>query len=179
MMLSTSLILLAISTLGLAAPSTHHGHLARAPGPKKGNLYGGEGGAPFDDLTKLGPNARLTSLTLRGANRLDAISFTLASGKTFNHGGSGGAARSISLGRNEFITSVKLCWGTRYGEKFHEQNRIFYARATTNTGRFVEAGKVTKSCGEDVVPKGFTVVAAHGRSANEVDQIGFIYAPKV
>ncbi|KAB5590370.1 putative effector protein [Ceratobasidium theobromae] len=180
-MLPTSMFLLAISTLCLAVPPTqgHHNHLARAPGPRKGGSFGGEGGKGFDDLPAVGPNPRLTSLTLRGANRLDAISFTLASGKTFYHGGSGGNARTISLGRNEYITSVRLCRETKYGFTLYEKDRIFYARVTTNTGRSIEAGRATYSCKVDNAPQGFAIVAAHGRSGREVDKLGFVYAPRI
>ncbi|KAB5588864.1 putative effector protein [Ceratobasidium theobromae] len=180
MMFRIPLFLLAVGTLCLAAPSASLDHVARNA-VQKGATWGGPGGSPFDDSTSLGPNPRLTSITLRGANRLDAISFTLASGKTFHHGGWGGSPRTLTLGRNEIIVYAKLC----EEEKSEAANftnrsvRIHYALVTTNTGRTISVGRTTRFCREFRAPAGKGVVGGHGRSAKEVDRLGFVYAPKV
>ncbi|CAE7173372.1 unnamed protein product [Rhizoctonia solani] len=111
------------------------------PGLRQSDLYGGPHGTWFNDLPSIPPSPKLSSITLRGGNRLDGLSLTLTSGKTLTHGGWGGDPYSLTLEPGEYITSVKLCWG-----KKHQHTRIFYAEATTNQGNSVQAGKSTGSC---------------------------------
>ncbi|KAB5589332.1 putative effector protein [Ceratobasidium theobromae] len=185
-MLRIAALLLAASTLCLAIttprPTVQPVQEEQAK-LLKSNAYGSANGNSFDDAVSIqvplagttgtstnGP--KLLSLTLRGGKRLDGISFGLTSGETFNHGGSGGVPRSITLDYNEYIKSVKLCWGKK-GKK----SRIFYALATTSTERTIEAGKTTGNCEDVATPDGYTVVGGYGRSGDEIDQLGFVYAP--
>ncbi|KAF8685417.1 Jacalin-like lectin domain [Rhizoctonia solani] len=140
-------------------------------GLRQSDLYGGPHGNWFNDLSSLPSSPKLASITLRGANRLDGFSLALTSGRTFTHGGSGGDAYSLALGSGEYITSVKLCWGQKDG---HTRN--FYAQATTNKGKSVQAGKTTSDCATATAPSGYGVVGTYGQDGDEVDQLGFIYA---
>ncbi|KAF8755113.1 Jacalin-like lectin domain [Rhizoctonia solani] len=140
-------------------------------GLRQSDLYGGPHGNWFNDLSSLPSSPKLASITLRGANRLDGFSLALTSGRTFTHGGSGGDAYSLALGSGEYITSVKLCWGQKDG-----RTRNFYAQATTNKGKSVQAGKTTGDCATATAPSGYGVVGTYGQDGDEVDQLGFIYA---
>ncbi|CUA68015.1 putative protein Mb0912 [Mycobacterium bovis AF2122/97] [Rhizoctonia solani] len=115
--------------------------------------------------------AKLSSIMLRGGNRLDGLSLTLASGESFTHGGWGGDFYTLDLTSEEHITSVKLCWGKR-----NKHTRIFYAGAVTNTGKNIQAGKMTRDCANATAPDGYGVVGTFGQSGKEIDQLGFIYA---
>ncbi|CAE7162069.1 unnamed protein product [Rhizoctonia solani] len=138
---------------------------------RQSGLYGGLHGTWFNDLATIPTSPRLLSITLRGAKRLDGLTLTLASGQTFKHGGSGGDPYSLSLASGEYIVSVKLCWSRQV-----LRTRIFYARATTNKGNSIQAGKKTRNCATATAPSGYGVVGTYGRDGDEMDQLGFIYA---
>ncbi|KAG8743270.1 hypothetical protein FRC11_013924 [Ceratobasidium sp. 423] len=142
-----------------------------ASGLRQSDLYGGPHGTWFNDLPSIPSSPRLSSITLRGANRLDGLTLTLASGQTFTHGGSGGDPYSLTLASGEYITSVKLCWGDKDG-----RTRNFYAQATTNQGKSVQAGKTASDCATATAPSGYGVVGTYGQDGDEMDQLGFIYA---
>lgn len=125
----------------------------------------------------MGSNPKVASITVTGNKRLDAISFTMASGKTLTHGGEGGTPRTVKFEKDEYITFVKLCWGPK--KKNTGSDRIHYIFIKTSTDRAFEKGLETWNCKDISAPKGLAIVGAHGRSANEVDQLGFIFAPRV
>ncbi|CAE6520906.1 unnamed protein product [Rhizoctonia solani] len=138
---------------------------------RRSDLYGGPHGTWFNDLPSLPSSPKAASITLRGANRLDAIAIALTSGASFSHGGTGGTAYSLSLSSGEAIASVKLCWG-----QYDSQTRNFYALVTTSAGRTVSAGTTTSDCATATAPPGFGVVGTYGQSGDEMDQLGFVYA---
>ncbi|CUA68615.1 putative protein Mb0912 [Mycobacterium bovis AF2122/97] [Rhizoctonia solani] len=140
-------------------------------GLRQSDLYGGPHGTWFNDLPSISVDSKLTSITLRGGNRLDGLTLTLASGQTFTHGGSGGKAHSLNLTSGEYIESVKLCWGQK-----DRHTRIFYSQAITNSGKDIQVGKVTGNCATATAPSGYGVVGSYGQDGDEVDQLGFIYA---
>ncbi|CUA77320.1 hypothetical protein RSOLAG22IIIB_06648 [Rhizoctonia solani] len=138
---------------------------------RQSDLYGGPHGTWFNDLPSIPSSPKLSSITLRGGNRLDGIALTLTSGQTFTHGGWGGNPYSLILASGEYVTSVKLCWDKKRG---HTRN--FFAEATTNKGQSVRAGSLTNNCATATAPSGYGVVGAYGQAGDEMDQLGFIYA---
>ncbi|CAE6492614.1 unnamed protein product [Rhizoctonia solani] len=140
---------------------------------RQSDLYGGPHGTWFNDLPLLPLSPKLSSITLRGGNRLDGITLTLTSGQRFTHGGTGGTATSLQLFSGEYITSVKLCWGKRNG---HTRN--FYAQATTNQENVIQAGQMTDDCATAIAPSNYGVVGTYGQDGKEIDQLGFLYAPQ-
>ncbi|CAE6471595.1 unnamed protein product [Rhizoctonia solani] len=143
------------------------------PGLRQSDPYGGPHGTWFNDLLRIPSAPKLSSITLRGANRLDGLTLTLTSGEKFTHGGSGGVKYTLKLSSDEYIPSFKLCWDKRNGH-----TRIFYAKATTNKGKIIQAGKWTNQCTTAVAPSGYAVVGTYGQDGHEIDQLGFIYAPQ-
>ncbi|CAE6435570.1 unnamed protein product [Rhizoctonia solani] len=140
-------------------------------GIRQSDLFGGPHGTWFNDLPLIPSSPKLSFIMLRGGNRLDGLSLILASGESFIHGGWGGNFSSLALTSEEHITSVKLCWGKR-----NKHTRIFYAAAVTNSGRNIQAGKMTHDCANATAPGGYGVVGTFGQSGKEIDQLGFIYA---
>ncbi|OAK98233.1 hypothetical protein IQ06DRAFT_295590 [Phaeosphaeriaceae sp. SRC1lsM3a] len=136
--------------------------------------FGGEFGTWFNDLQALGQGAlskaAVSSVTLRGADRLDAISLTLASGQTFTHGGTGGTPATLTLQSGEKLVGATLCRGDRNG-----QSRIFYAELRTSSGRSVTNGKKTSDCVDRTAESGRGIVGFLGRSGDNVDLLGFVY----
>jgi hypothetical protein len=59
---------------------------------------------------------KLSSITIRGGNRIDGISYTVqcssGSTTTTSHGGSSGTAYTISLGVNERVVEAYVCSGS-------------------------------------------------------------------
>ncbi|CAE6478435.1 unnamed protein product [Rhizoctonia solani] len=140
-------------------------------GLQQSDLYGGPHATWFNDLPSVHPSSKLAFIILCGASRLDSLILKLKSGEMFTHGGSGGDCYLLLLRPEEYITSVKLCWG-----KKGAHTRIFYARASTNTGRPIRAGTATNDCAIANAPAGYGVVGTYGRAGDEMDLLGFIYA---
>ncbi|KAI0637752.1 mannose-binding lectin [Trametes polyzona] len=142
-----------------------------SPNFRQSDLFGGPHGTYFNDLPSLPDSPKVASITLRGANRLDAVSFTLTSGAVLTHGGTGGDASTLTLGAGESLVSATLCW-----DKYKGDTRNFFAQLTTSAGRTVQAGKTTANCATASAPSGFAIVGAYGQDGDEVDQLGWIYA---
>ncbi|KAF7714413.1 Uncharacterized protein PECH_001353 [Penicillium ucsense] len=132
---------------------------------------GGPHGNWFNDLPKLPASPVASVLTFSGADRLDSVSIKLADGTTFSHGGTGGTAKSLTLGKGERWISTKLCTGQKDG-----RTRNFYIKATTSDGRTLEAGTATDSCTTFVADSGYGVVGFMGQDGDEIDQLALIYA---
>lgn len=140
------------------------------------DTFGGEtGGNWFNDVdTWAGlDNGTVSSITLRGASRLDAISLALSSGQSFSHGGGGGTATTLALNPGETLVGATLCQGNKDGKE--GKRRIFYAGITTSEGRSVEAGNKTSDCVTRIAKEGWAIVGFLGRAGDEVDQVGVIY----
>ncbi|KAF2190730.1 mannose-binding lectin [Zopfia rhizophila CBS 207.26] len=134
--------------------------------------YGGPHGTYFNDLPSLSTvsSPTVSSITLRGGNRLDAVSLTLSTGQTFSHGGTGGTASTLTLNSGEKLVEAEVCQG-----KYNDQTRVFYMGVTTSSGRSISAGKKTSECVVRSAESGWGIVGFVGRSGDEVDRVGFIY----
>ena len=136
-----------------------------------GDAYGGEYGIWFNDLDTLSniSNAKVTTITLRGADRLDGVALSLSSGQTLAHGGTGGTASILTLNSGETLTAATLCQGEKDGK-----TRILYAQLRTSAGRSVSAGVMTSTCVEKTAASGSSFVGFLGRSGDEIDKLGFV-----
>ncbi|PLB45316.1 endonuclease/exonuclease/phosphatase family protein [Aspergillus steynii IBT 23096] len=137
------------------------------------DLFGGPHGTWFNDMPSL-PNSKTQSkpsnILLRGANRLDGVTLTMASGKNYTHGGTGGDLVKLALNEDEYWIQSTLCQG-----KHNNHTRIFYLQAVTSVGNKLEVGTQTDDCQEFRAPQGWQVVGFYGRDGDELDQLGFIY----
>ncbi|KAL5375164.1 hypothetical protein DPSP01_011371 [Paraphaeosphaeria sporulosa] len=133
---------------------------------------GGPHGDFYNDLNALNAIAspKASSITIRGANRVDAVSITLASGQTFTHGGTGGTANTLKLNAGESLTSAVICQGAYNGN-----TRIFYMQVTTSAGRTVAAGTNNGDCVTRTAESGWGIVGFTGRSGDELDRVALIY----
>lgn len=136
--------------------------------------WGGPHGTFYTDLPALSAISSPTAsaITLRGENRLDAISLTLSSGETFMHGGLGGSAVTLSLNAGESLVGATICQG-----KYNNETRLFYLQVKTSEGRSISAGKTTSDCVEMTAESGWGIVGFTGRSGDEVDRVALIYSP--
>ncbi|MBT2470510.1 endonuclease [Streptomyces sp. ISL-66] len=142
------------------------------PSLKASDVFGGPHGTAFNDADGLPATVSPRTLTLRGASRLDAASLTHDGGTHLTHGGTGGTATSLTLGLGEHLTSVKLTRGQKDG-----RTRVFSAAFTTDQGRTVSAGAVTSDTRTFTAPSGWQIVGFTGRSGDEIDELGVLYAP--
>ncbi|EAW08558.1 endonuclease/exonuclease/phosphatase family protein [Aspergillus clavatus NRRL 1] len=141
---------------------------------RQSDLWGGPHGTWFNDIesipsTSTGAN-KPTKISLRGSKRLDSVGLALASGKSYNHGGTGGTLSELILQDGEHWTRARLCQA-----KYNDRTRNFYLLATTSAGRSVRAGTATDDCREFVAPEGWQIVGFYGQDGDEMDQLGFIY----
>jgi endonuclease/exonuclease/phosphatase family metal-dependent hydrolase len=135
--------------------------------------FGGPHGTGFNDLGLLPGNPVIRTLSIRGGARVDQVAATLSNGYVLSHGGNGGTLASLTLAANEYPRQLFLCSGQVNG-----LTRIFYARFTTNTNRTLAGGRTTGSCTTFTAPANWQIVGFHGRSGDNVDKLGAIYAPR-
>ncbi|MFI8237817.1 jacalin-like lectin [Streptomyces sp. NPDC085866] len=136
------------------------------------DFFGGPHGTAFNDADDLPATPAPRTLTLRGDARLDAVSLTHDGGTTLTHGGTGGTATSLALASGEHLTSVKLTEGQKGG-----RTRIFSAAFGTDKGRTLSAGTATTDTATFTAPSGWQIVGFTGRSGDEIDKLGVLYAP--
>ncbi|KAH7106167.1 Endonuclease/exonuclease/phosphatase [Auriculariales sp. MPI-PUGE-AT-0066] len=131
-----------------------------------GDYVGGPHGTMFNDLT----GGRMTSLTVRGADRLDGFSY-VAGGTVVTHGGSGGSPVTLNVTEDP-IVSLQLCTGIK-----DSTTRVFYLLATTATGKTVQGGTATKDCVTMSAPAGDWALAGfHGRSTDGIYRLGPVWS---
>lgn len=136
------------------------------------DFFGGPHGTAFNDAAALPAAPAPRTLTLRGASRLDAVSLTHDGGTTLTHGGTGGTAASLTLASGEHLTSVKLTQGQKTS-----RTRIFSAAFSTDRGRTLSSGTATSDTKTFTAPSGWQIVGFTGRSGDEIDKLGVLYAP--
>ncbi|SOD81173.1 Metal-dependent hydrolase, endonuclease/exonuclease/phosphatase family [Streptomyces sp. Ag109_G2-15] len=136
------------------------------------DFLGGPHGTAFNDADDLPATLAPRTLTLRGDARLDAVSLTHDGGTVLGHGGTGGTATSLTLASGEHLTSVKLTEGQKDG-----RTRIFSAAFGTDKGHTLSAGTATTDTVTFTAPSGWQIVGFTGRSGDEIDKLGVLYAP--
>ncbi|MER5436135.1 jacalin-like lectin [Streptomyces sp. NPDC002588] len=136
------------------------------------DFFGGPHGTAFNDADDLPAAPAPRTLTLRGGSRLDAVALTHDGGTTLTHGGTGGTATSLTLASGEHLTSVKLTQGQKDG-----RTRLFSAAFTTDKGRTLSSGTATTDTTTFTAPSGWQIVGFTGRSGDEMDKLGLLYAP--
>lgn len=142
---------------------------------RQSDFWGGPHGDWFSDLPTLSSHSspKTSLLTFRGGARLDSVGLTLTDGTSFVHGGTGGTQVQLSLAATEFWTSAQLCQGQK-----DSHTRNFYIKATTSTGRTLTAGTVTSDCATFTAPASWQIVGFLGQDGDEMDMLGFIFAPQ-
>ncbi|MFE6364547.1 jacalin-like lectin [Streptomyces sp. NPDC057806] len=143
-----------------------------SPSLKASDFFGGPHGTAFTDADDLPGTVSPRTLTLRGGSRLDAVALIHDGGTALAHGGTGGTAVSLTLGSGEHLTSVRLTRGQKDG-----RTRIFSAAFTTDRGRGLAAGTATSDARTFTAPPGWQIVGFTGRSGQEIDKLGVLYAP--
>ncbi|KAL6711322.1 hypothetical protein ACN47E_005853 [Coniothyrium glycines] len=135
--------------------------------------FGGElEGTWFNDLDTLSgvTSSKVSSITLRGANRVDAVSLSLSSGQSFTHGGSGGTTTTLTLATDETVVGATLCRGDKDGK-----TRIFYVELRTSASKKISTGAKTSDCVDYSAGTGRSIIGFLGRAGDEIDQLGFVY----
>jgi hypothetical protein len=135
--------------------------------------FGGPHGNYYTDIDAVPAAGRAGVISMRAGSRVDQLGLTLTTGTVLAHGGTGGTAKSLTLGSGEYVTSVKLCAG-----KYSNTTRIFYAQFTTSAGNTLAGGTTTSDCVTRTPPSGWQVAGFQGRSGDEVDKVGFIYTKR-
>ncbi|KAF8647472.1 hypothetical protein AX16_006677 [Volvariella volvacea WC 439] len=144
-----------------------------------GDPAGGPHGSPFNDIaTTLSSGiSQITSITIRGGNRVDGVSYTARYTNrntiTSARGGSGGTPSTLTLNAGERVVQFQACSG-----KHNDRTRVFYLSLTTNLGRIVQGGKAIADCVVSGVPGNggnWGLFAFWGRHGDEIDRLGAIW----
>jgi hypothetical protein len=112
------------------------------------------------------------TIGLRAGSRVDQVSIAFTSGTSLVHGGTGGTAQSLALAAGEHVVKAEL-----RADAFNGHTRIFWARLTTSLGRTISGGTQSGASATFTAPAGWQIAGFHGRSGDELDKIGMIYAP--
>lgn len=136
--------------------------------------FGGPHGTNYNDVNLLPAAPKVSKIFLRAGSRVDRMGTVLTDNSILIHGGTGGTYKELSLAGSEYVQSLYVCSG-----KKNDHTRIFYARYTTNLGRTLSGGSATSDCTTFTAPAGMAIVGFHGRSGDEVDKTGVIYAPAI
>uniref|UniRef100_H3GLL4 Jacalin-type lectin domain-containing protein n=1 Tax=Phytophthora ramorum TaxID=164328 RepID=H3GLL4_PHYRM len=136
------------------------------------NAFGGPHGTPFSDIGLAESGQTVSSITIRGAARVDGVALEISdpTESTLAHGGTGGTPKKLALKAGEYITSMEVHWG-----KKEERTRVFYLKFSTNKGRSVANGTPTKDKATVHAPKGFQLSGLHGSAGDNIDAIGAIF----
>jgi len=134
--------------------------------------FGGPHGTSYNDVNSIPSSPVVRTIGMRSGSRIDQINLTLANGTEFIHGGTGGTANNLVLAGGEYVTSVTLDEA-----QYNGHTRIFYASFTTNRGRTLSGGTKTSDSVTYTAPAGWQIAGFHGRSGDEVDKAGVIFAP--
>ncbi|KAF1777712.1 Jacalin-like lectin domain [Phytophthora cactorum] len=164
--------LLGIATYAASITEAAATHTALDEDIQLSEVYGGPHGDAFSDMAGIKLGQTLSSITIRGDARIDAVSTHVATPAeaTWDHGGNGGTATTLILDTNEYIDSMEIHWGKK---KTH--TRVFYLKFTTSEGDSVSAGTKTDNSATVKAPEGFQLSGFFGRAASEVDQLGVIW----
>lgn len=139
---------------------------------KMSDQFGGPHGTSYNDVSALPADPVISKLTIRTGSRVDQVELTLSNGYVYSHGGSGGTAQSLTLGSGEYLTAVNLC-----SAEYQGHTRIFSIAFSTSAGRTLSGGATTSSCTSYSAPSGWQITGFHGRSGDEMDKLGVVYAP--
>jgi endonuclease/exonuclease/phosphatase family metal-dependent hydrolase len=134
--------------------------------------FGGPHGTAFNDVSLLPTYPVVGELKLRASKRVDRVESVLTNGYPFGHGGMGGDEQTLTLAAGEHLASAHLC-----ADKHNGTTRIFSIRFETSEGRSISGGTSTSDCVTYSAPEGWQIVAFHGRSGDEIDKLGVVYAP--
>ncbi|KAG1710977.1 hypothetical protein DVH05_013698 [Phytophthora capsici] len=136
------------------------------------DVFGGPHGSEFTDEASTTSGQTVSSVTIRGADRVDGVSLTISAPEplSFRHGGSGGADNTLALAAGEYITSMEAHWG-----QHNAHTRVFYLNFTTNLGHSVTNGKPTDEQGVVTAPDGYQLSGFFGRDGDEIDRLGAIW----
>ncbi|KAE9110804.1 hypothetical protein PF007_g11726 [Phytophthora fragariae] len=142
------------------------------PAVQLSETFGGPHGNEFSDQSAATSGQTITSLTVRGGDRIDGLTLEVSAPKTqtFTHGGTGGDPSTLKLGQGEYITSVEAHWGQKDGH-----TRIFYLNFGTNAGNSVSAGTQTDEKGSITAPDGYQLGGFFGRDGDEIDLLGVVW----
>ncbi|KAG5634706.1 hypothetical protein H0H81_001044 [Sphagnurus paluster] len=151
-----------------------------------GDPVGGPHGDPYNDIPRvlggsLASVAKLTSITIRGAKRVDGISYTVqnpnGASTTTTHGGNGGDPTTLNLNAGERVVKVEACSDTYSG-----RTRVFFLKLTTSSGRTLQNGKASGDCATSTIPTDagaggaqWGLVGFWGRDGNEMDRVGALW----
>ena len=142
------------------------------------DAFGGPHGDRFSDVDQVAEREVVTSISIQGSARVDAVELQASSGKVFRHGGSGGSKRTLALQPHEFLSKATICWDKPRGWVVDGRTRVYFLQLETSSGRTIENGKRTKQCADVVAPEGFQIAGFHGRAGNEVDQLGLVFTKR-
>jgi endonuclease/exonuclease/phosphatase family metal-dependent hydrolase len=138
---------------------------------KFSSTSGGTGGTGFNDMATVPENVDLSSVTVRGSARIDAVALAYGNGLTTYHGGTGGSDRTLSLSSGEYLKSATVCAAVK------TTLRVFYMSVTSSLGRTVSNGTASGTCQTITAPTGWKIGGFYGRAGDALDQLGAVLRP--
>lgn len=164
--------LTAITAFGAGSTVATATHTASDEDIELSKAFGGYQGDAFSDMASIRLGQTINSITIRGDERISAISINIATPAeaTWDHGGPDGPAVTLALEKDEYIRLMEIHWG-RKQSNFH----VFYLNFTTSTNRTVGIGTKTNKAAIVPASPGFALSGFFGRANDEVNQLGVIW----
>ncbi|KAG1708878.1 hypothetical protein DVH05_022510 [Phytophthora capsici] len=137
------------------------------------SAFGGPHGTYFTDLALTEPGQTVSSVTIRGDRRVDAVRLEVSdpAESTLSHGGTGGSPKELALKSGEYINSMEVHWGKKSGRTY-----VFYLKLRTNKGRSVAHGTTTDESAVVKAPTGFQLNGFYGRAGEDgIGGLGAIF----
>ncbi|KAG3098420.1 hypothetical protein PI124_g14119 [Phytophthora idaei] len=134
--------------------------------------FGGPHGKKFSDQASVVAGQTIGSITIRAGERVDGISLEVTgpTAVTFNHGRAAGKKNTLTLAKDEYITSMEAHWAEKKG-----RTRIFYLSFGTSAGNTVSGGSQTESKNTVTAPEGFQLGGFLGQDGDNIDKLGAIW----
>ncbi|KAL7692988.1 putative jacalin-like lectin domain-containing protein [Plasmopara halstedii] len=164
--------LTAITAFGAGSTNATASKTALDEDIKLSKAFGGYKGDAFSDIAGIRLGQNVSSISIRGDKRINAISINIGNPieATWDHGGPEGTAVTLALEADEYICSMEIHWGRK-----NSNFRVFYLNFTTSANHSIASGTQTNKAETVMAPEGFKLSGFYGRADNEVDQLGIIW----
>ena len=141
--------------------------------------YGGPHGSGFSQYEFLADNdvPRITALTLRSGERVDALSVEFETGEVLTQGGDGGSPQTVEIPEGQVLAKIELTT-----TKYHRHTRIssaaFYTRDPSGTlTKILSGGHQNGTVYTIATATSEAIMGFYGRSGEEIDKLGALIGP--
>ncbi|EGZ21222.1 hypothetical protein PHYSODRAFT_491221 [Phytophthora sojae] len=135
--------------------------------------YGGPHGNKYSDVDIVKPGQVVKSITIRTGQRVNGVGIQIEGQEPLYHGGRGGDSNTLTLGKDEHVTSMEAHW-----DEQHSHTRIFFINFTTNAYNSIAGGTPMTDpalIGKTTAGKGYQLGGFDGYAGKELDSVAALW----